>query len=409
MNTATPITVRSAFLMCLLTAFLGASAAILLCSRDHSNLAAADDGEILEVTYNQPALQTAAAVIAADNTQPQGQIAARQFSPEEQTNISVYENVNRSVVNINTKASLRDPLFMFEQTAEGLGSGSVLDKRGHILTNHHVISGAQIVGVTLADGNLYEANVVGSDPQNDIAVLKIDAPPDSLFPVSLGDSSTLKVGQHIFVIGNPFGLERTLTTGIISSLNRTLPSKKNGTLIKGIIQIDAALNQGNSGGPLLDSQSNLIGMNTAIANPSRTGESTGVGFSIPVNTIRRVVPQLIQFGKVIRADIGITLTWNAPDGLGIALVEPNGPAERAGLRGIRLIVEKRRRGAFVLETRKRDFDYADRILAVDSEPVKTSDDLQTILESKRPGDEVIVRILRDGKPINVPVKLGIEK
>ena len=195
-----------------------------------------------------------------------GELPLRKFTAEEQINISVYENVNRSVVNIDTK-SRRAQLLMFggSRESEGSGSGWVLDKEGHIVTNYHVIAGSDVVSVALSESeDSFPAQIVGSDPQNDIAVLKIDAPPELLFPVEIGESRTIRVGQKIYAIGNPFGLERTMTVGIISSLERTLRSK-NDRLMKNIIQIDAALNQGNSGGPLLDNEGKVIGMNTAIA------------------------------------------------------------------------------------------------------------------------------------------------
>ncbi len=254
------------------------------------------------------------------------------YTPDEQVNINVYQRVNQSVVNITTRTL--DYSFMDVVPREGSGSGSVLDKEGHILTNFHVIEGAQQIRVTLANGTSYPAGLVGQDPSNDIAVLQIEAPAAELQPITWGDSAGLKVGQKILAIGNPFGLERTLTVGIISSLNRTLTSRNRRT-IKNIIQIDAALNRGNSGGPLLDSQSRLVGMNTAIA--SSTGENTGVGFAIPVNTIKRVVPQLIEFGHVTRPSLGIARVYQREDGLVIAAVTPGGPAETAGLRGFRLV------------------------------------------------------------------------
>jgi S1-C subfamily serine protease len=187
-----------------------------------------------------------------------------ELTPEERINVSVYETVNRSVVNINTKTARNDNLFMIEITGEGAGSGSVLDHQGHILTNYHVVEGAREIQVTLHNGKNYEARLIGKDEATYVAVLRIDAPADTLHPVTLADSSRLRVGQKVFAIGNPFGLERTLTTGIISSLNRTLPTR-NDRALKSIIQIDAAINPGNSGGPLLDSRGRLIGMNTAIA------------------------------------------------------------------------------------------------------------------------------------------------
>ena len=242
--------------------------------------------------------------------------------------MAVYENVNRSVVNINTKSVRNDNFFSVDISSEGAGSGSVLDTRGHVLTNYHVVDGAKEIQVTLFDGKNYDATVVGKDELNDVAVLKIEAPPASLMPVVLGDSAHLKVGQRVYAIGNPFGLERTLTTGIISSLNRTLPTRSKRE-IRSIIQIDAAINPGNSGGPLLDSRGRLIGMNTAIA--SSTGQSAGVGFAVPVGSIARVVPQLIERGRVIRPDAGISRVLQTEKGLVIATMIPKGPAEQAGL------------------------------------------------------------------------------
>jgi S1-C subfamily serine protease len=324
------------------------------------------------------------------------------LTPEERVNIAVYEKANRSVVNITTKAA-REALLVFEIPLEGSGSGSVLDHHGHILTNFHVIEGAQQISVALHTGNSYTAEVVGKDPPNDIAVLKIDAPNDDLEPVEIGDSSRLRVGQNIYAIGNPFGLERTLTRGLISSLNRSLPSR-GGRTMRSIIQIDAALNRGNSGGPLLDSHGRLIGMNTAIA--SSTGENTGVGFAIPVETIKRVVPQLIQNGKVTRPDIGISRVYQSDEGLLIATLTPGGPAERAGLRGFQLTTQTKRRGLFSYEEKALDRNSADRILTVDGQKIKTADDLLGQIERHRPGEEVVVGIMRQGQEFSVRVLLA---
>lgn len=330
-----------------------------------------------------------------------------QFTEEEKTHIRVYENCNRSVVNITTKLVTRDAFFMTDEVAEGAGSGSVLDKDGHILTNFHVIENSNQIRVTLYDGRSYAAEVVGADPPNDIAVLKIVAPPSSLIPLPMGDSSKLKVGQRAYAIGNPFGLERTMTVGVVSSLNRSLNARGTERKMKSIIQIDAALNRGNSGGPLINSRSELIGMNTAIA--SRVGENTGVGFAIPINTIKRVVPQLIENGKVVRADIGILRTWNAPDGLGIAVLEPNGPAEKAGLQAIRVIVKRERQGPFIVQRQEIDPDHSDRVIAIDGKLVETVDDLLSHVESKTPGDKVTLTILRNGREMEVAVTLGVEE
>ena len=197
----------------------------------------------------------------------------------------------------------------------------MLDKSGHLLTNFHVVGDAQEVTVNLHDGKSYDATYVGGDPINDVAVIKIDAAPEVLYPVTFGESGDLRVGMRVFAIGNPFGLERTLTTGIISSLNRSLQIHGNRT-IKSIIQIDAAINPGNSGGPLLDTHSRLIGINTAIA--SKTGQSAGVGFAIPINLIARIVPQLIAKGHVVRPEIGISRVYQTEQGLLIASADPQG-------------------------------------------------------------------------------------
>jgi S1-C subfamily serine protease len=250
------------------------------------------------------------------------------------------------------------------------------------------------------DSSPYEAEVVGTDPPNDLAVLRVPAPQDKLFPVELGDSSNLKVGLRVFVIGNPFGFDRTLTTGIISSLNRALPVDKVRT-IKGIIQTDAAINPGNSGGPLLDKRARVIGLNTAIASP--TGQSSGVGFAIPVNNIKRVVPQLIKYRRVIRADIGILAVYETEQGLLINRLARNGAAAEAGLRGPRVSVQRR---GFV-EYRSADPTKGDRIVAIDGRRVKTFDDLLAYVESKKPGDTVTVKFIRDGQPYEAEVKLKV--
>ena len=329
-----------------------------------------------------------------------------EFTPEERRAIQVYEQTNRSVVNISTRSVPRDITALFDQVVEGAGSGAILDQRGHILTNHHVIAEFEEIRVTLFNGQSFEAKVVGSDPPNDIAILKIEAPAEQLLPITVGESSRLRVGQKVYAIGNPFGLERTMTEGIISSLNRTLPVRGTERTMKSIIQVDAALNRGNSGGPLLNSRGEVIGMNTAIA--SSVGESSGVGFAIPANTIRRVVPQLIEQGRVVRATLGIERTWTAPEGLAIAVLVSGGPAEEAGLRGVRVVISERRQGPFIYRSRGLDFDYADRILAVDGVRVANFDELLTVVEDKRPGDTVELMIVREGQTGTIPVTLGEE-
>jgi len=329
------------------------------------------------------------------------------LTPEERVNVAVYQNVNRSVVNINTRTVQTDRFLLFEFPAEGEGSGTVLDRRGHILTNFHVVDGAREVQVTLCDGKTYEARLVGVDPATDVAVLRIEAPPESLQPVAFGNSAGLMVGQRVFAIGNPFGLERTLTTGIISSLNRSLPARRANRTIKSIIQIDAAINPGNSGGPLLDSHGRMIGMNTAIA--SKTGESAGVGFAIPINTIARVVPQLIQTGRVRRPESGIARAQEVDRGLRILTLVPGGAAEKAGLRGPKVVRQRKGQVPFISEKVFVDRSAADLIVAVDGQPVKTGDDILGIIEAKKPGDEVVLTIIREGKEQKVPLRLDVSE
>jgi S1-C subfamily serine protease len=348
----------------------------------------------------------AAAKVAARNApgnEPLGEPDLAELTPEERISVMVYEKCNRAVVNINTRGYRATGFFFLEVPAEGAGSGIVLDTKGHVLTNYHVVEDAREIDVTLFDGRSYRAVVVGSDPPTDVAVLRIEAPLESLHPVAMGDSTRLRVGQRVYAIGNPFGLERTLTTGIVSSLNRTLPSRS-GRTIKSIIQIDAAINPGNSGGPLLDTRGRLIGMNTAIA--SRTGQNTGVGFAIPAHVIARVVPQLIEQGRVVRPEVGIVQVYQTERGLLIATLAPGGPAERAGLRGPRVVRERRRQGPFLYEYETVDRTAADLIVAVDGQPTLTADDFLSAIEAHRPGDTVTITVIREGRRVDVPVTLG---
>jgi S1-C subfamily serine protease len=324
------------------------------------------------------------------------------YTQDELVSINVYERVNRSVVNITTESVSQD--LLFEYSSEGAGSGAVIDKQGNILTNYHVVKEARHVNVTLYDGSSHEASFVGADPINDIAIIRIDAKPEVLWPVVFGDSSNLKVGQRVFAIGNPFGFERTLSVGIISSLNRSL--KLNGNRkISSIIQIDASLNPGNSGGPLLDSRGYLIGVNTAIASTSRAGQSAGVGFAIPVNMIKRVAPQLLKHGKFIRPDIGISRVYQTDNGLMIERMTPGGPAERAGVKGPQIV--KQRRGPFTVEKIVRT--SADTIIALDEKPVKTADEFLDLIEVHKPGDIVKMTVMRDSKNFDITIQLGGEE
>ncbi len=330
---------------------------------------------------------------------PDGFVA---LTTEEAINVSVYDRTNRSVVNISTNSVRPESLFSLTEI-EGSGSGSVIDQQGHILTNFHVVEGAKQISVMLFNTDSFPAELVGQDPDNDIAILKINAPDTLLFPLQWGDSANLRVGQHIIAIGNPFGLERTMSTGIISSLNRQITSKTR-RVIRSIIQIDAALNQGNSGGPLLNSRGELIGMNTAIA--TRSGDNAGIGFSIPVNTIRRVVPQLLATGRVQRPTIGIMQVFETEKGLLVVVLTPNGPAEKAGLRGSKIERKKVRRGVLVFEHEAIDHSQSDLIIGIDGQKVKQSDDLLSVIETKKSGDHVVLNVIRNGQIIQVPVMLG---
>jgi S1-C subfamily serine protease len=320
-----------------------------------------------------------------------------QVDAEEQINIRVYAAVNRSVVNITTSA--QEVGFFGEETSSGTGSGFVIDHKGHILTNFHVIEGADSVQVTLFDGSTHESRVVGIDASNDVAVVQVNVPANLLVPVPLGDSSKLLVGMKVLAIGNPFGLERTLTTGIVSSLDRSLRAK-NGRMIKGIIQTDAAVNPGNSGGPLLNTRGEVIGMNTAII--SQVGQSAGISFAVPINGIQRILKPLIEHGRVVRADLGVSRVYTTTEGLLVLALNEGGPAARAGIRAIQMKVV--RRGAIL--TRQLDPESADLIVAINHHRVRNVDELLTEVESHVPGDVVQVTVVRNGKPVDVPVPLG---
>ncbi|MCA9239791.1 MAG: trypsin-like peptidase domain-containing protein [Planctomycetales bacterium] len=330
--------------------------------------------------------------------------APASLTPDELANIRVYETANAGVVNITTSTVEVDPLFGVRQLGQGAGSGSIIDKNGHILTNNHVIEDARDIQVTLSNGETYEAELIGADAEYDIAVIKIDAPADRLVPVQMGRSDNLRVGQKAYAVGNPFGLEGTLTTGIISSLNRSIPSRLTGRTMTSMIQTDAAMNPGNSGGPLLDSHARMIGVNVAIA--SKTGQNTGVGFAIPVNRVKRFLPDLVQRGHVVRADHGIIELAETNRGLRIARTRPNGPAERAGLRGFRVVQTEHRQGPIRYINTRIDRDYADGILAIDDQPVSTVEEFVAVMDKHSPGDSVTITILRDGQRQTVNVVLG---
>ena len=323
--------------------------------------------------------------------------------------IEVYERVSPSVVSITTQVLQRN--FFFELIpAEGAGSGFVLDREGHILTNYHVIRGAQQIEVSFIDETTLPAKLVGADPRNDIAVLQVDAPPELLVPVELGRSDNLAVGQRAVVIGNPFGqFGGTLTVGVVSALNRTLESD-GGREMSGIIQTDAAINRGNSGGPLLDSAGRVIGINTAIFSPS--GVNAGVGFAVPVDTIRRLLPDLLTYGRYRHPWLGIRYAYRLTPGLadtlelpvnqGLLLVElfPDSPLAQIGARGAQQ--------AAILGN-QRIFIGGDVLIAIDGQAVASLEELYRLLESNyQVDDPVVVTLLRNGQEITATVTLAEE-
>lgn len=331
--------------------------------------------------------------------EPRPVVPRGSLSPEEQATIQIFKQTNPSVVFINTVAQQMD--FFTGDTREvplGTGSGFVWDKAGHIVTNFHVVNNSTGAQVTLSDHKAYPAKVIGVSPSNDLAVLQISAPADRLRPILVGSSHDLQVGQKVYAIGDPFGLDQTLTTGIISALGRTIRSPA-GNAISNVIQTDAPINPGNSGGPLVDSAGRLIGVNAAIVSPS--GSSAGIGFAIPVDTVNRVVPQLIQHGRVARPKIGVELSDRLSQivcselgvqGVLILRVQPGSPAAQAGLRGTR-----QTQGGIL---------PGDIIQKVGDMQVNNSEQFYSALEDYKPGDTVTLQLYRDGDTLNVPVKLG---
>ena len=332
----------------------------------------------------------------AGEAKPRDVSPAADLTPDELATISIFEKASQSVVFITTAALQRDfwSMNLFE-VPQGSGSGFVWDRQGNVVTNFHVIAGANSIQVVTSDGKEHKARVVGTDPDQDLAVLHIEVPADSLSPVKIGTSTNLRVGQKVLAIGNPFGLDHTLTTGVVSALERTIQSLSERT-IQGVIQTDAAINPGNSGGPLLDSGGRLIGVNTQIVSPS--GAFAGVSFAVPVDTVNRIVPQLVAYGKVIRPGIGVIFypdpiarRWDI-DGMVIRRVSPGGAADEAGLRGSR-------------EMRSGEVMLGDIITAVDGKKVSTLNELRDILDQHKVGDRITVEVLREDAPRKVNVTL----
>lgn len=314
---------------------------------------------------------------------------------DEQNSIEVYKSISPGVAFISTTSYQQD-WWGGVQEGKGTGSGSVIDNEGHILTNYHVVEGAQKLTVRFGGDKVYPATFVGGDPDTDLAVIKITPPAEALTVIGLGDSDKLNVGQKVLAIGNPFGLDRTLTTGVISGLQRPIRAR-NGRPIDSAIQTDASINPGNSGGPLLDKFGKMIGINSQILSPA--GGSVGVGFAIPVNTAKRVIPQLIQYGQVRRPMLGASLPsveelqergYRLPvnKGLLVYSLVPGGSADRAGLQGL-----------------TQDGAIGDIVLSVDDQPTNSVDDLYRLLDKKQIGDTVKVEVYRGGRTLTVPVKL----
>jgi S1-C subfamily serine protease len=322
--------------------------------------------------------------------------APAELSPDERATMAVFERATKSVVFIANTAIQRD-IWSFDtlEVPQGSGSGFVWSKQGYIVTNFHVIYGADTIKVTLADRSEHQAKIVGADPDHDLAVLQIKASENLLEPLAVGASHDLRVGQKVLAIGNPFGLDHTLTTGVVSALGRTIKSMSNRT-IEGVIQTDAAINPGNSGGPLLDSSGRLIGVNTQIVSPS--GAYAGIGFAVPVDTVNRIVPELIKHGKLIRPGLGVSLVpdsiakrWGIK-GLVIGKVSRGGSADRAGLRGAR-------------ETQAGRIELGDIVVAIDGKPVETIDNMMDLMEAHKVGDQVTLDIIRANKRQQISLTL----
>lgn len=347
-----------------------------------------------DVTYAQPTeTETPDSVAATEEEKEPSEFALHDL---EQQTIDQFERLAPSVVYV-TNIGVRRIGFSRDVTSipQGSGSGFIWDKNGTIITNFHVVNGASDVEVTLADGSVWKAKPVGFEPEKDLAVIKIDAPADQLKPIPVGKSNGLKVGQHVMAIGNPFGFDHTLTTGVISGLDREIRSPTQRP-IQGVIQTDAAINPGNSGGPLLDSNGRLIGMNTAIFSPS--GAYAGIGFAVPVDHIGRSVPEILEHGKVTKPGLGLTIASPAVtrrlniDGLLLLSLVPDGPAEKAGLRA-------------TARTRFGEVRLGDVIVRLDETRVKTVDDLFRFLDTKKVGDKVTVEYMRENKTEKVDVVL----
>ncbi len=335
--------------------------------------------------------------------EPRTPTARAALGEGERRTIDLFETSRRSVVFIATTQRVVDPWTRNPlQVERGTGSGFIWDEFGHVVTNNHVIAGASGAQVRLADGRAYAAELVGTSPDHDLAVLRIRVDDERPAPLPIGTSSDLKVGQDVLAVGNPFGLDWTLTTGIVSALNRELPGEGNGIAIRELIQTDAAINPGNSGGPLLDSAGRLIGVTTAIYSPS--GAYAGIGFAVPVDTVNRVVPRLIRSGRYVRPTLGVRVDAQVnrvlaeqlgTEGVFVLAIEPGSPAARAGLKAAQV----ERDGVVI----------GDVLLSIGDRPLKQVEDLFDALDRSAAGREVEVTVLRGRERIVVPVRLAEER
>ena len=337
---------------------------------------------------------------------PQQPPDAAQLAPDEEANVRIYREAAPAVANIVTRTVEYD-FFYGPVPSEGAGSGFVIDAQGHILTNYHVVAGAQQIDVILGDRSQYPAKVIGGDARADIALLKIDPKGKTIKALPLGDSRTLQVGQRVLAIGNPFGFQSTLTTGVVSALGRTVRTSET-TFIDEAIQTDAAINRGNSGGPLLNSSGQVVGINSAIFTPSPEGAPAVIGFAIPINTAKRIVQDLLTVGRVRRAILGVEgrplwpqlvefLDLPVEEGILVERVIPGGPAARAGIRG---------GDRPVLAGLRQILVGGDVLVAIDGQKISNQLDMNLLLNRKRPGETITATIYRGKRKMDVSVTLG---
>lgn len=351
---------------------------------------------LIYMVFRLPPERPSSAPVASSITQPRTVVARGDLAADESSTIDLFSEASPSVVHVTSLELRRSRLSLnITEIPQGTGSGFIWDKEGHIVTNFHVIKDGAGAEVTLHDNTVWKARIVGRAPDKDLAILKIEAPPEKLRPLAIGSSSNLQVGQKVFAIGNPFGLDQTLTTGVISGLGREIQSVTRRP-IQGVIQTDAAINPGNSGGPLLDSAGRLIGVNTAIYSTS--GAYAGIGFAVPVDTVNRIVPQLVAHGEVTRPGLGVQIGTDqlaarvGVSGVIVWEVPPESAAGAAGVEG----VQPGRGGRWLL---------GDVIIGVNGKNVRTSNDLFRGLDTLEVGEKVTIRLSRNGKERDVQVQL----